>query len=614
MNSKTKALLGAFVALLVIVLAVRHWPTAGEGPGLHIDGFAPGQKMDKIEVSAPIDVIEVAMDGQKVVLSRKGEAWLMDPPKGAVADRYKVQQILEMFKDDVDSALSSQLSANDLKAFGLDDANKVAVTLKKGGADFAAVEIGAVQKVEGSQGQGDTFIRKVGEDTAYRIIDKDLRRPFKEKTAGMRSKKIFAVEVKDIVEITIERTAAVDPVDSRIVITGQQEPAPTGASDSADGSATKIVWSMTSPEGLKVADLDRYVSALVALYVQEFASELPTGVSFDGGVVVTITLADKSVKTVKMSPATESGAWLGVDGVEGFAKVSKYSADQVARTTWDLRDKRLFELTSDRIVALKRMAEGKAFEVKRAENSFVSPTHTDMNIDKALVDTLFTDIVNMKASDVVPPSRLQGVQTGLESPVLQIEIEGRDGYLAKLAIGSEAEKGKSYARVTGRAETFLVPSWQIAKLSKPSDDFRNHALLAFDISEIAEITLKHPDQTLVLVPAGGKDGASSWKAVKPIDSVLDDNKVRTLAITLAGLSVKDFVTDKTRSELARANTELEVQVKLNDGTAHRLTITGERKDNHPYAFTTTEKEFVGKVFTLNQYQVKNIRLHLEELQ
>ena len=54
-------------------------------------------------------------------------------------------------------------------------------------------------------------------------------------------------------------------------------------------------------------------------------------------------------------------------------------------------------------------------------------------------------------------------------------------------------------------------------------------------------------------------------------------------------------------------------VTLTDGSKHVLKVSNTKKDQDPYAVSTTEPDFKGAVFTLNPYQVKNFTKRLAEL-
>lgn len=617
MNQKTKILLAIFVGLLVVVATVRLWPERSAGPDLRVPAWGSGTKVDKAEEEGPIDQVTVAMGRTVTTLKRvdKGH-WSLEPPAGARADRYRVRQILDMFQEGISSVISSP--AEDLSAFGLDDENRVTVTLFRGGATFASLEIGAVQKPEDGVGEGDTFVREPGSDRVYRVIGRDLRRPFEGGVKGLRDKRVHDWESGDVVAITLRNPSATSEIDRLIVLRSEPK---AEAPEQTEGESKKADkperdWHFETPSGFRAGNVKSYAATLASLYAQDYVETLPEGVSI-GDTSLRIEVGLQDGRTVKMavSDVRDEVAYVQVEGVPGFAKVSKYTAESLRKRVADLRDKTLFGVKRDEVVTIRIVDGASRLEVARSGEGWRAVAPAGWPVGKAAMDTLLRDIETLSAKDILDPGVVQGVDTGLASPSTTVMVVTRDGLTRTLRIGREleSEKGTFYAAMSGGDEVVTLASWMAQKVRKGVKDLRNKAVFDFPAERIRVIEVVHSDETLRLERMEGE--GNRFRAVAPREVAdLKEDVVRTLVHTLAGLTAKDIVEGKTASAVGlTAKPRVEVIVTLDDGSRHVLRVSEQNVSGDPYAEAPTERDMRGVVFTLNQYQVRNFDKRLAEL-
>ncbi|MBM4398010.1 MAG: DUF4340 domain-containing protein [Deltaproteobacteria bacterium] len=624
MNRKTIVLLLSFVGLAVLVLAVKLWPRSGSGPDLRIKGWSEGRKVEKAEEEAPYDRIEVETGGNKVTLSRgANRKWTMTPPEGARADSYKVRQIADAFREGVTSVVSSRVSSGgaDLAAFGLDDATRVKVVLSKGGADPVALEIGSVQKPEeGRYGEGDTFVRVPGQDRAYRLIRKDLRRPFEDGIRGLRDRKVFDFEASDVARAEVRNPAAPDGTDRAFALASEEKPG--GEAKDGDGEKKKPerAWRFEVPGGVPAGDVRGWLSSMAGLYAQEYVDDLPKDVAIgDDAYAIELKLADGRAVSLALSVTAGDSAYVRVGGMAGYAKVAKYTADQMRKKLLDLHDKSLFRAKREEVEAFDVRDGGKRVAWVREGNGYRAIEPAGMPLNRATVEQVLADVESLKADAFLPPSQVAGADTGLDAPAVTASVRLKDGRTYVLEVGKEKDKGVFYARVTGLPHVATIAQWMLGKVRKSPADLRNKKVFAFAEADVASVDLVHKDETVRLVrePAKAEGGEAVWKATAPqAEAALKPDAVRTLVAALAGLTAKDFAPDKQPAAvgLGGSGQDMSVTVTLADGSRHVLRVSADRKDGDPYAVTPTEKDFKGAVFTLNQYQVRNFQKRLKELQ
>lgn len=619
MNRKTRILLATFLGLLVVVVAVRFWPERSAGPDLRIPGWGTEAKSEKAEEEAPIDRVTVTAEGVVTTLKREDKArWSLEPPQGARADRYKVRQVLDAFREGVTSVVSSRAGGQDLVAFGLDEANRITVTLHKGDAVFAALEIGTAQKPEDGLGEGDTFVREPGSDRVYRVIGRDLRRLFEGGVKGLRDKRVHDWESGDVAAITVRNPTAASEADRLIVLVSEPrteaDEAKEGGEQPKEQKKPERDWRFETPAGLRAGNVKSYAATLASLYAQEYVDALPEGVTLgDDALRIEVGLADGRTVRMAVSEVKDESAWVQVEGVPGYAKVSKYTAESLSKRVADLRDKTLFGVKRDEVKGIRLVDGASRVEVARADGAWRAVSPAGWSVGKAPMDTLLRDIETLAAKDILDPDQVRGVNTGLGNPTATVTVTTQDGVTKTLRIGRELdkEKGTFYATLSGSDEVFTLASWMAQKVRKGQKDLRNKVVFDFPADRIRTIEIARADETMRLE----REEGLRFRATAPTEaSDLKEDPVRTLVNTLAGLTAKDLPEGKTLASVGLAGKpRLEVTVTLDDGSRHVLRVSDQNQSGDPYADTPTEPTLRGTVLTLNQYQVRNFDKRLAEL-
>lgn len=615
MKRKTLVLLGIFVGLLVVVSVVKLWPQRSAGPDLRLAGWGSGEKVEKAEEEGPVDKIVIEAEGTKTTLRReKKDKWLMEPPAGARADKWKVRQIVEAFRDGLSSVVSSRVSPDTLAAFGLDEKSAIKLTLYRGESVFAAVEIGSVQKPEDGVGEGDTFVREPGSDRVYRIIGKDLRRPFEAGIKGLRDKRVNDFESDDVVEITLKNPRAQAELDKLIVLKSEPKVQPQGEAEAEEKKEKKErEWRFEKPQGIKAGNIKSFAATIASLYAQEYVDSLPEGVAIgDDAVEIEVVLEDGRRVKMRVSEVKDESAYVAIEGVPGYAKVSKYTAESLAKKVSDLRDKAIFGVKKEDIVRVSISDGGSRVEVVRQGEGWRAAEPAGLPVGKAQMDMLVRDIETLQAKDILDPAQVSE-DTGLSSAKTIVSVTTRDGKVLTLRIGREIEKEKGtfYAGLSGSREILTIASWMAQRVKKGPKDLRNKTIFDFTADRIKTIEIVRADETLKLERKEG----DKFRATAPqVVEDLKEDTVRTLVNTLAGLTAKEIVEGKKRENVGLAGkAKVEVAVVLEDGSRHVLRISEQNQSGDPFAEAPTEPDMKGAVFTLNQYQVRNFDKRLEEL-
>ena len=624
MNRGTRILLGVFLGLLVVVLAVAWWPRGRGGADLRIPGWASVQKTEKPEEEAPIDRIDIETSEGRVTLVRDADTrkWTMSAPEGARADRYKVRQMIEVLKEDLVSVIPSVASKDDEKAYGLDEGNRIRVTWHRVGQPEVTLEIGAAQKDEkdGSPGAADTFVRVAGDPRVWRVLERDLRRPFEGGLKALRDRRILDFESGDVQAIEIRDPGAPDPEDREIRLVSEVREGTDQAEGADPGKAPakkERTWRFENPPGLAAGAVSAYVASLAGTYVQEYVDALPEGFRIDDqSFRVTAVLENGRRVEIRLSNLKDDQAFVQVSGVGGYGKVARYAHDQLRKHTGELRDTRLFGVPRDRIRAVEIRDGSSRVALERAGNAWRAVEPAGLPLGRAVVEALLTDLESLKADAFLPPSAWQGAQTGLEAPVVTVTVATADGGRRVLKVGAEKGSGTRYVAVEPSGQVALLPGWALGRIRKGPEDLRQKTFFDFDQARVRRIEIAQPEETLVLVDAGeSSPGKRAWKALKPREAAsLKDDAVGLVLGTVAGWTAKAIARDPAARKAASGRPEVTVTVELDDGSRHVLQVFGEKKDGDPYGIAPAEPGFRDVVLVLNQWQVSQVRKRLSDLE
>jgi len=624
MNRGTRLLLGVFLGLLVVVLAVAWWPRGRGGAELRIPGWGAQQKTEKPEEEAPIDRIDIESSEGRVTLVRDGTArkWTMSAPEGARPDRYKVRQILEVLKEDLVSVVPSAASKEDEKAYGLDEKSRIRVTWHPVGQPEVTLEIGTAQKEQepgGAPGAADTFVRVPGDSRVWRVLERDLRRPFEGGLKALRDRRLLDFESGEVQALEIRDPGAPDPEDREIRLASEAAPEGAGKAE-GDGKAParkERTWRFEKPAGLAAGAVSAYVASLAGIYVQEYVETLPEGVRIDDqSFQVTAVLEDGRRVEVRLSNLKDDQAYVQVPGGGGYGKVARYVHDQLRKHTGELRDTRLFGVSRDQVQSVEIRDGSKRVALERAGNGYRATVPAGLPLGKAAVEALLTDLESLKADSFLPPSARQGIQPGLEDPLVTVTVTTKDGGRRVLKVGAEKGSGTRYVALEPAGELALLPGWALGRIRKGPEDLRQKTFFDFDQSRVRRIEVAQPEETLVLVDAGeSAPGKRTWKAVKPREvSALKDEAVGLVLGTVAGWTAKAIAQDPSARKASSGKPEVTVTVELDDGSRHVLRIFGEKKDGDPYGVAPDEPGFRDAVLVLNQWQVSQVRKRLADLE
>lgn len=454
--------MGTFVVLLALVLIFAMKPTGQSQPELSLQGWQKGAaKIDKPEQDGPIDRITIKFKGHTLTAQRdkkNTKIWLLDQPKGARAAIYNLRKVLKLFRGPISSNISSKLSKQDLQAFGFDPNNIIRVTLYKAGKKFVDLELGSVQKTKtGKESSSDTWVRIAGQDRAFRILGKDMRRPFGKDLARFRNRKVFVFDKKDIAKVEILNPLAKEEKDRHIVLKSELK---TTKKDAKKTEKSKT-WHIIIPKGYKTGDPGVYLGLIANLYAQKFLKKLPNGIKINKkkAFQLRVTLDDGTTKIIWIS-----GKYIQKEGAAEFIEASDYAAKSLRAGLNEFRDKHVWTAPRETIKKVEILTDRGRFVMRLNGNTWKAIAPTRFVLDENKRDRFLKDIEGLTANTFEKPSPQALRKADFAHPYTTCRLELSDGRKPELVIGALKKRGERYARVTGQKDLIILSDYVANKL------------------------------------------------------------------------------------------------------------------------------------------------------
>lgn len=629
-----KTTIGAIVAVLILAVVVFFVSQKDEQtelktlelPGIKVEEkkkekpaeeeVTPEQAAEEKEKEAaealkvgPPDRITIVHNDLHAVIERVAmDQWKLVKPVVAQADTYKVRAMLRTFDEALKSNYSRAVPTASLSKLGLDEEQRIRVTLAKGDETLIDLYLGRVDRKDDSGIDLDTMVMLPADlesPVYYRIPGKDLRRSFDVKLTDLRDKKVFLFGKDDVQGITIEDPR--DPKRGKIVL--------------KLGEGEKPEWTIVEPAGVEVENLSGFVSSLAGTRADEYLEKLPGAdeKALDKAYRITATVQEgegTSTVTLELGAGRKKGVYARIVGRDGYFLVPKYSADQLMKSFNDFRQKKLFTFKGDEITEVTIVDGGQPpVQIQKSGEHWAFLQPAGVAADDNKVKSLTNGVSNFRVAEYLA-TQPATTETGLNTTATTISVKlaaSAGSGSTTLRIGSSFKNDKDqerfYAQLDGQDEVFTIMRYTRDNLVKRVDDLKDKRLFQVSKEEITHVTLLHPDQKLEFEGTVGA-GKTTWKMTSP--EVKEGVELEQLVATLASLDVDSIETAKSAAETGLGTDSFTVSFKLASGTSHAVTISEEVTDNKNYAQSSTSPEYAGAIVLLSKYKVDNLTKKLPD--
>ncbi len=634
MKRTTIAALGVLAVVVLVALWLDHRPRGGEIPEWTIPGYLPaGSVPAKSSTDLDqddIDRIELTRKGTHIVLTRDGDKWRMKEPVDAAVEQYDIKYMLIPLQTPTESILGKRANEEDLPLYGLGPDERIEVKVFKKGKPFAHFIVGASAKSEevgASPEDVDTWVLNPDNHLVFRMAGKDLHRYFDKDVNDLRDKKLFDFERADIARIVLDNPANTE---TPHIVVANVAPLPDKNDDEgkkADKSKEKKPeeWVIEEPKGYRagtgVKTFAGSIAAMRALSFENDTTKKDAGLDGKDVVHLHIELRDGKSYDVSIGPERDDAAYAMVEGRDEIVKISKYTAKNLRKTLSDLRDKKVLlaaGLGRNTLTGVDLPFAGVSLRKEGGAWHFVRPAGLD--VDPDAMDALARDVENWTVSEFLRGKPADYGLSPKDHPYRVVFHRGSDR--VELLIGKERD-GWHYVQMVDEphGELWKVTKYMAKKfIGKTAADFRWHKIFSLSRPDFARIELHHPAETVVLEPKPQGDGEGKAKAaqatgtkwlVKRGDETIDNPKKSVVEAVITGiinLKAKHFFDRKSFDDAGLKNDGVfKVVVVDRAGHRHELWVSTADYQEEPYAAAPTERRWGKRVFTLNKFQVNNIK-------
>ena len=314
-------------------------------------------------------------------------------------------------------------------------------------------------------------------------------------------------------------------------------------------------WQLVEPFAgtVDVTEVVAMSSSLAALEMQRVVAEpeeAPDLTAFGLGepriavAVTTTTGIDARLLIGELTP-TGGDLYATVAGSNRVFLISGYLDSTFNRTTFDLRDKTILDVTRDQVDSLEITGADLAIRLRQVENrwSLVHPieAHADLGVTNGLIGRLATG--QMAAIEAESTDELESF--GLDTPRLTVTV-GLGSSAATLLIGDATPAGTVYARDAARDLVFTVTESLTTELEQGVDEYRRKNLFAFRPFNATVLELERDTERWVFekVEATADEEAERWRRTAPDDGDVESSAMDDLLAKLSNLRAESFVASR----------------------------------------------------------------------
>ncbi len=302
-------------------------------------------------------------------------------------------------------------------------------------------------------------------------------------------------------------------------------------------------------------------------------------------------------------------------------RVRAWRFDNLDKSIFDLRDRRLIAFEADEVRRLRLQQSGTpALEASRETGTWQLLIPQPRRADDSTINGILSSLQNAKTERIVSekPTSQELVDAGLsaeqESIALTLWI-GDDRVEKRLRVGASLRGGDDSgglpATDTSRPHIFLVDSTLVRSLRSTAADLRDKKVFPIDSDQVTAIAL-HEGSAIAF--SAQRDSAGTWTLPATPDREAKTWRLNSLLTDLNGLQAVRFAADAaTEAELGLARfgldaPQLSIVVTLSDGTTSRLQI-GDSRDGEVFVLS----DEVLSVNVVDEDAVEGLHLDLEDV-
>jgi hypothetical protein len=273
-----------------------------------------------------------------------------------------------------------------------------------------------------------------------------------------------------------------------------------------DTEVEKKVWKISSPKDFRidssqVDSIEINVSTVKAEKIVEENSSDFAQYGLDKPVTITVKMDDGTVYAIELGneTPTKSGFYAKEKGSGRVFIIDTYTGNKLKAGINDVRDKRLFTVSSDEITGLSFERDGQlVFSSKKiGDSQWEMTTPLRGNMDIMTVSTMLNALTQATVKEYIEANAADLGKYGLTKPAYAVEFETVSGK-GKLLLGKENNKGEDiFAMVDDSTEVVTLPIDGFTFLDKPLEEIIEKFAYLVHINNVSKIVVDMDGETIV---------------------------------------------------------------------------------------------------------------------
>ena len=507
-----------------------------------------------------------------VDLKREGDAWQMQAPVKARADRGPVDEVIT---NALTAKIDREIAAAppSLADFGLDKPAAELTMVLKDGKQLALV-MGAKSPT------GVWVYAKERDKPNVFVIGDSVLRDTTRPATDFRDKTILAFDRQQVTGLEIvtpDDTLVLEPAENR--------------------------WKLTRPVAL-AADPETvggFLEKLGAAKVKEFVAEAPPALDTYGldkpwkVTLVTGKDKDRATRTLLVGKfEAGKGAYAMRAGETSVLLIPEDVWAALPKNVAVVRDKTVVRVDRDKVARLQVESPQGTVTLTRENDKWHITAPQALPADQVEAGSLLVKLQNLRAQGFLSEDAT-GIPKFLAKPEVKVTVTDGAGAKTLLIAPSPERRGTqamAYAAVDGQGPVVLVDASALKDLARSVNELRDHTVLgALEPRDVKRMQVTIGGGSIVLERTGETD----WRTIEPAKGAAKSGKVDDLLYTLRGLKWKDVAAagGEEPAKYGLDKPAVEVRLFRADGTEIGAVLFGKQEGDRLYLKTRNAPTIYG---------------------
>lgn len=178
----------------------------------------------------------------------------------------------------------------------------------------------------------------------------------------------------------------------------------------------------------------------------------------------------------------------------------------------------------------------------------------EYKLDKLSVNSFIDNVINFKGKGLVEENVQDLNKYGLKNPKSTLTVKTLDNQAVKFLLGDKTPmEDEYYLKISENNSVYRIDSYLAGDLLRSVAEFRDRAVFEFKSEDINSIVLTQKGKEIVRFEKSGEWMVSTSK-VK--NGKGNQSEINDIVFKIAGLKIKDFITDEERINLSKYGLDL----------------------------------------------------------